>query len=61
MSPILTGVNISRTKDNVISAFDYKLCKQRRRTKGYLDHFFDVMQYLQGFKIENEDMISNPS
>ena len=40
MSPTLTGVNISRTKDNAISAFDYKLCKQRRRTKGYLDQFF---------------------
>ena len=39
MSHTLTGVNISRTKDNAISAFDYKLCKQRRRTKVYLDQF----------------------
>ena len=44
MSPILSGVNISRTKDNVISTVDYKLCKQTRRTKGYLNPIFNVLQ-----------------
>ena len=60
MSPILSGVIISRTKDNVISTVDYKSCKQTGRTKGYLNQISNVMQYLQSFEIKNEDLICNP-
>lgn len=50
MSPILTGVNISRTKDNAISAFFMNYVNKEEEQKDILISFFMLCNIYKALK-----------